>query len=94
MDFSIQDQDGNELEITLGSDVYLMDGASGSDSNLAWSELSEAAQEKLYELSDQYAETLEFVKAEAAKQLDTLLEDEDLDEDDLLDGDEPLDLDQ
>jgi hypothetical protein len=94
MDISIQDQDGNELEITLGSDVYLMDGASGSDSNLAWSELSEAAQEKLYELSDQCAETVEAVKAEAAKHLDDLLEDEDLDASDLLDEDESFNVDE
>jgi hypothetical protein len=77
MDISIKDQDGNELEITLGSDVYLMDGASGSDINLAWSELSEDAQEKLYELSDQCADTVEAVKIESAKQLDDLLEDGD-----------------
>ena len=92
MDISIRDQDGNELEITLGSDVYLMDGASGSDSNLAWSELSEDAQEKLYELSDQWEETVEAVKIESAKQLDDLLENGDLDENDLLDNDKPLDV--
>ncbi len=88
MDFSVQDQDGNELEITLGSDVYLMDGVSGSDTNLAWSELSEAAQEKLYELSDQYADAVEAVKEEVAKRLDDLLEDDDLDASDMMDEDE------
>jgi hypothetical protein len=94
MDFSIQDQDGNELEITLGSDIYLMDGSSGSDSNFAWSELSEATQEKLYELSDQYADALEAVKAEVAKRLDDLLEDADSDADDSLDEDESFDVDE
>jgi len=94
MDISIKDQDGNELEITLGSDVYLMDGASGLDNNLAWSELSEATQENLYYLSDQCAETVEAVKAEAAMHLDDLLEDEDMDANDLLDDDEPLDVDE
>ena len=94
MDFSIQDQDGNELEITLGSDIYLMDGASGSDNSLAWSELSETAQEKLYELSDQCAETVEAVKAEVAKRLDDLLEDADMDADDSLDEDESFVIDE
>jgi len=56
MDISITDQDGNVLEITLGSDISLVDFVSGSDSTLAWSELSENTQEKLYELSDQCSE--------------------------------------
>ena len=45
MDISIADQDGNNLEITLGSDVVVVDSVSSSDSNLAWSELSENTQE-------------------------------------------------
>ena len=80
MDISITDQDGNTLEITFGSDVSLVDSVSGSDSTLPWSELSESAQELLYELSDQCSEAVEAVRAEAAKRLDDLLNDEDLDD--------------
>jgi len=53
MDITITDQDGNELEVSLGSDVSLTDFIGGTDSTLAWAELSEETQEKLYELSDQ-----------------------------------------
>ena len=80
MDISLTDQDGNNLEITLGSDVVVVDSVSSSDSTLAWSELSENTQEMLYELSDQCSEAVEAVKAEAAKHLDVLLDHEDLDD--------------
>ena len=88
MDISITDQDGNTLEITLGSDVSLVDFDSVSDSTLAWSELSENTQEKLYELSDQCSEAVEAVKAEAAKNLDDLLDIEDLDDNEPFEADE------
>lgn len=88
MDISITDQDGNELEITLGSDVSLVDFTSEADSNLAWSELSENTQEKLYELSDQCSEVMEAVKAEAAKNLDDLLDNEGLDDDESFEDEE------
>jgi len=81
MDISITDQDGNNLEITLGSDVALVDPDNGADSTLAWSELSEDTQEMLYELSDQCSEAVEAVKTEAAKNLDELLDTEDGDDD-------------
>lgn len=88
MDISITDQDGNVLEITLGSDISLVDFVSGSDSTLAWSELSENTQEKLYELSDQCSEAVEAVKAEAAKNLDDLLDNEDLDDNESFEDEE------
>ena len=88
MDISITDQDGNNLEITLGSDVVVVDSVSSSDSTLAWSELSENTQEMLYELSDQCSEAVEAVKAEAAKHLDDLLDHEDLDDNEKLEADE------
>ncbi|MGA7277866.1 MAG: hypothetical protein WBW79_08010 [Desulfocapsaceae bacterium] len=88
MDISITDQDGNNLEITLGSDVVVVDSVSSSDSNLAWSELSENTQEMLYELSDQCSEAVEAVKAEAAKHLDELLDPEDLDDNEQFEADE------
>ena len=88
MDISITDQDGNNLEITLGSDVVVVDSVSSSDSNLAWSELSENTQEMLYELSDQCSEAVEAVKAEAAKHLDDLLDHEDLDDNEQFEADE------
>jgi hypothetical protein len=81
MDIRITDQDGNELEFTLGSDVSLVDFISGTDSVLAWSELTEDTQEKLFDLSDHCVEAVEAVKADAAKNLDDLLEDDDLDDD-------------
>ena len=80
MDISITDQDGNTLEITLGSDVSLVDFVSGSDITLTWSEMSENTQEMLYQLSDQCSEAVEAVKAEAEKNLDDLLYIEDLDD--------------
>jgi hypothetical protein len=88
MDISITDQDGNNLEITLGSHVVVVDSVSNSDSNLAWSELSENTQEMLYELSDQCSEAVEAVKAEAAKHLDDLLDPEDLDDNEQFEADE------
>ncbi len=81
MNITITDQDGNELEITLDSDVSLVDTTSDRDSTIAWSELSENTQEKLYELSDQCVEVMEAVKFEAAKNLGDLLEEEDMDDD-------------
>ena len=88
MDISITDQDGNTLEITLGSDVSLVDIVSGSDSTLAWSEMSENTQEMLYQLSDQCSEAVGAVKAEAAKSLDDLLDIEDLDDNEPFEADE------
>jgi hypothetical protein len=88
MDISLTDQDGNNLEITLGSDVVVVDSVSSSDSTLAWSELSENTQEMLYELSDQCSEAVEAVKAEAAKHLDDLLDHEDLDDNEQFEADE------
>jgi len=88
MDISIADQDGNKLEVTLGSDVSLVDIDNGSDSTLAWSELSENTQEMLYELSDQCSEAVEAVKTEAAKNLDDLLDVEDVDDDMPFEADE------
>ena len=88
MDISITDQDGNTLEITFGSDVSLVDSVGGSDSTLPWSELSESAQELLYELSDQCSEAVEAVRAEAAKRLDDLLNDEDLDDNEPFEDDD------
>jgi hypothetical protein len=69
-----------DLNSILGSDVVVVDSVSSSDSTLAWSELSENIQEILYELSDQCSETVEAVKAEAAKHLDDLLVHEDMDD--------------
>ena len=88
MDISITDQEGNTLEINFGSDVSLADSDSGSDSTLAWSELSENTQEMLYELSDQCSEVVEAVKAEAAKRLDDLLDNENVDDDEPFEDDE------
>ena len=88
MDISLTDQDGNNLEITLGSDVVVVDSVSSSDSTLAWSELYENTQEMLYELSDQCSEAVEAVKAEAAKHLDDLLDHEDLDDNEQFEADE------
>ena len=88
MDISITDQDGNTLEITLGSDVSLVDFVSGSDITLTWSEMSENTQEMLYQLSDQCSEAVGAVKAEAAKSLDDLLDIEDLDDNEPFEADE------
>ena len=85
MGISITDQGGNTLEINFGNDVSLVDSVSGSDSTLARSELSENAQELLYELSERCSEA---VKAEAEKRLDDLLDNEDLDDNEPFEDDE------
>ncbi len=90
MDVSITDQDGNRLEITLGSDVTLADFDRYSDNTLAWSELSENTQEMLYGLSDQCSEAVEAVKAEAAKHLDELLDMEEVDDNEPFEADDYL----